>query len=122
MVFLYPNLCEVVTLNEKNLIPFSERTVSKAREIGSAGGKASAAARRRKRDMKQKMQMLLDLPAGMDGYNEAAMMGIDGDIDNETVMLIGLFREACAGNVQAVKEIRNIIGKDIPSADLALKK
>lgn len=109
-------------MNEKNLIPFSERTVSKAREIGSAGGKASAAARRRKRDMKQKMQMLLDLPAGMDGYNEAAMMGIDGDIDNETVMLIGLFREACAGNVQAVKEIRNIIGKDIPSADLALKK
>lgn len=110
-------------MNEKNLIPFSERSVSEARESGAKGGKKSGETRRKKRDMKAKMKMLLELPCTADDWNEAAEMGVDmSDIDNETAMLIGLFKEAKSGNVQAVKEIRNILGKDNSSEELALKK
>ena len=38
--------------NEQNLIPFDERTESEQREIATAGGIASGAARRRKRALK----------------------------------------------------------------------
>lgn len=77
----------------------------------------------KKRDMKAKMKMLLELPCTAEDWNEAAEMGVDmSEIDNETAMLIGLFKEAKSGNVQAVKEIRNILGKDNSSEELALKK
>lgn len=110
-------------MNEKNLIPNSERSPSEVRKNGAKGGKKSGETRRKKRDMKAKMKMLLELPCTADDWNEAAEMGVDmSDIDNETAMLIGLFKEAKSGNVQAVKEIRNILGKDNFSEELALKK
>lgn len=110
-------------MNEKNLIPNSERSPSEVRKNGAKGGKKSGETRRKKRDMKAKMKMLLELPCTADDWNEAAEMGVDmSEIDNETAMLIGLFKEAKSGNVQAVKEIRNILGKDNSSEELALKK
>ncbi len=110
--------------NDENLIPFTKRTENEARELGSKGGKKSGETRRKKRDMKAKMKMLLELPCqDCNDYNSASEMGIDIDeIDNETVMLVGLFQQAKQGNVQAVKEIRNIIGKDNSSAELELKR
>lgn len=107
---------------KENLIPLPERTKEEQREIQSKGGKASGEARRRRKSMKQKMQMLLELPASMDDYNTAAVMGVDGEIDNEIAMLIGLYMKAKTGDVSAVKEIRNILGKDTASAELALRK
>lgn len=38
------------------------------------------------------------------------------------MILKGLFLKAAEGDVQAVREIRNILGKDNSSAELALKK
>ena len=58
--FFIPKIRQVVTMNEQNLIVPSS---SEARENGSKGGKASGAARRKKRDMKQCMELLLSLPA-----------------------------------------------------------
>lgn len=110
--------------NDENLIPNSERTPNELREMTSKGGKKSGESRRRKRDMRKKMQMILNLvPQNCDDYNLVSEMGVDiSEIDNETVMLAGLFNQAKSGNVQAVKEIRNIIGDDIPSAELELKE
>lgn len=110
--------------NDENLIPNSERTPSELREITAKGGKKSGEARRRKRDMKAKMKMLLELPPqSCDDFNSASNFGVDiENIDNETVMLIGLFNQAKSGNVNAVKEIRNILGKDNSSAELELKQ
>ena len=48
--------------NEKNLIPFNERTESEQREIAQKGGIASGAARRRKRSMRQAADYYLSLP------------------------------------------------------------
>ena len=42
--------------------------------------------------------------------------------DNEMVILKGLFLRAATGDVAASKEIRNILGKDNSSEELALKK
>ena len=58
--------------NEKNLIPFSERTASEQRAIQSKGGKASGASRRRKRDMAKAMKMLLDMPMPTVTYSNLA--------------------------------------------------
>ena len=48
--------------NEQNLIPFNERTEDERRELASKAGKASGAARRKKRTMKATAKMLFDLP------------------------------------------------------------
>lgn len=110
-------------MNNENLIPFSKRSMSEVREAAAKGGKKSGETRRKKRDMKAKMKMLLDLPCVEDDWNDAAVMGVDPeDIDNETAMLIGLFRKAKTGDVAAVREVRNILGKDNSSEELALKK
>lgn len=123
-LFLLHKRGEEELANDENLIPNSERTPSELREMTSKGGKKSGETRRKKRDMKAKMKMLLELPCqNCEDFNSVSEIGIDIDeIDNETVMLVGLFQQAKMGNVQAVKEIRNIIGKDNSSAELELRR
>ncbi len=107
-------------MNEKNLIV---PTSSLARENGSKGGKASAAAKRRRKSMREKMRMLLDLPACENDKEQLASLGVPEDLlDNEMVILKGLFLRAADGDVAASKEIRSILGKDVQSEELALKK
>ena len=50
-------------MNEKNLIPITKRSTSEQREIRSKAGKASGAARRKKRDMQSCSKFILSLPA-----------------------------------------------------------
>lgn len=68
--------------------------------------------------------MILSLPANdVNDWNRAAAMGIElDDIDNETIMLVGLFQKAKQGDVFAIREIRSILGLDLGSQELALKK
>lgn len=108
--------------NENNLIPI--RSESEAREKGAKGGINSGKSRRKKRDMKQKLKMLLELPCqNYDDFNAASQLGIEmDDIDNEMVVLIGLYNEAKNGNVAAVREMRNILGKDNSHTELEIKK
>lgn len=110
-------------MNDENLIPNSKRTPSELREITSKGGKKSGESRRRKKSMKEKMQLLLSLPACDNDLQELEILGVKiEDSDNEMVILKGLFLKATAGDVAAIKEIRNILGKDNSSAELELKK
>ena len=109
--------------NEKNLVPFDERTESDQREIASAGGKASGAARRRKKSMKQKMQLLLSLPAADNDQTELATMGVDpDDMDNEMVLVKALFLAAAEGDTRAFDRIQDVLGKSVAREELALKK
>lgn len=48
-------------MNNSNLIPNTERSPSELREMGRKGGIASGKARRRKRDLRKMMQMVVDL-------------------------------------------------------------
>lgn len=48
--------------NEKNLVPFDQRTEREQREIAQLGGIASGRARRRKRAMREAADYYLSLP------------------------------------------------------------
>lgn len=109
--------------NEKNLVPFDERTESEQREIASAGGKASGKARRRKKSMKQKMQLLLSLPAAENDQTELSAMGVDpDDMDNEMVLVKALFLAAAEGDTRAFDRIQDVLGRTVAREELALKK
>lgn len=109
--------------NEKNLVPFDERTESEQREIASAGGKASGKARRRKKSLKQKMQLLLSLPPADTDRTELTIMGVDpDDMDNEMVLVKALFIAAAAGNTKAFDRIQDVLGRSVAREELALKK
>ena len=109
--------------NEKNLVPFDERTESEQREIASAGGKASGKARRRKKSLKQKMQLLLSLPPTDTDRTELTIMGVDpDDMDNEMVLVKALFIAAAAGDTRAFDRIQDVLGRSVAREELALKK
>lgn len=109
--------------NEKNLVPFDERTESEQREIASAGGKASGKARRRKKSLKQKMQLLLSLPAADNDQTELSAMGVDpDDMDNEMVLVKALFIAAAEGDTKAFDRIQDVLGRSVAREELALKK
>lgn len=109
--------------NEQNLVPINERTKSEQREIASAGGKASGKARRRKKSMKQKMQLLLSLPAADNDQTELSAMGVDpDDMDNEMVLVKALFIAAAAGDTRAFDRIQDVLGRSVAREELALKK
>ena len=109
--------------NEQNLVPINERTKSEQREIASAGGKASGKARRRKKSMKQKMQLLLSLPAADNDQAELSAMGVDPeDMDNEMVLVKALFLAAAEGDTKAFDRIQDVLVRTVAREELALKK
>lgn len=109
--------------NEKNLVPFDERTESEQREIASAGGKASGKARRRKKNLKQKMQLLLSLPAADNDQAELSAMGVDPeDMDNEMVLVKALFLAAAEGDTRAFDRIQDVLGRTVAREELAFKR
>lgn len=113
--------------NEKNLIPFDERTESEQREIAQKGGIASGAARRRKRSMRQAADYYLSLPE-TDRRRVNAMLrdGIDPeDIDNQMAVVMGIADQAKRGSPQAATVLLKMLGEETvqedPAAD-ALEK
>ena len=100
--------------NEKNLIPMDQRSQSEARELGREGGKASGAARRRKRSLKEAADIYLSLPVSdRRTWNKIARNGVDpDDIDNQMAMIIGLTMAATAGDAKAAKVIIDLIGEE----------
>lgn len=97
-----------------NLISFRDMSAERQREIASMGGKASQAAAKRRKSLKEKAQLILSLPVN-DTKNQTQMkkMGLDiEDIDNATLMLMGLFRRAVLGDVPAFKEMRDLAEGD----------
>lgn len=88
--------------NEQNLVPFSERSKSEARENGHIGGIASGAARRRKRDMRDAADLLLSLKATPKQRADMAKLGIDADdADLQMAMLVAQLQQAMKGNTKA---------------------
>ena len=79
--------------NEENLIPIQNRTTSEAREISAKGGKKSGEARRRKKDMKAKMKLLLSLHPTASQTELLKALGIpEEDADNEMLLLVAMFQ------------------------------
>lgn len=100
--------------NEQNLIPFSERSESEARENGRKGGIASGAARRRKRSLKEAADLYLSLPVtDTKVWNKLAKDGVDTeDIDNQMAIIAGLSKRAMKGDAKAAKVVIELIGEN----------
>lgn len=110
-------------MNEKNLIRPEDLTSSELRERAQKGGKASAESRRRKKDMKQKMKALLELPAAVNDKEQLEALGVDpDDMDNEMVLVMAMFLNAAQGDTKAFDRVMQILGKDMGHEELALRK
>ena len=107
--------------NEKNLIPFNERTESEQREIAQKGGIASGAARRRKRSMRQAADYYLSLPE-TDRRRVNAMLRDQiepEDVDNQMAVIVGIAEQAKRGNPQAATVLLKMLGEEIVQEDPA---
>ena len=85
-------------------------TPEQLKEIASKAGKASGAARRKKRELKNYLEAALEL---MD----------ENGVDNYTQMTIALINKAISGDVQAYNTIRDTIGqKPVDEVNLSSNK
>ena len=103
-----------MNVNEKNLIPFDQRTEEEQRRICSAGGKASGAARRRKRSLKEAADLYLSLPVeDKRRWNRLSRRYLDAeDIDNQMAMIVALWDGAVGGDARSAKVLIDLLGKD----------
>jgi hypothetical protein len=110
--------------NEENLIPIQNRTTSEAREISAKGGKKSGEARRRKKDMKAKMKLLLSLHPTASQTELLKALGIpEEDADNEMLLLVAMFQAATEDrDTKAFDKVMDVLGKTVQREELALKK
>ena len=96
---------------ESNLIPQSERTKEEQREIARAGGKASGRSRRRKRQFRDELEMLLPLTdKGKDGQPIInPLTGRKQTVQQSITMQLLL--KARKGDVKAAKLILDTLGE-----------
>ncbi len=98
-------------MNDGNLKrPSSEE----ARELGRRGGVASGIARRRRKALREALDVYLSLPVqDKRSLNRLLRAGVDED-DADTQMLIisSLVQRAIDGNVRAAKLIFDLVGYD----------
>ena len=97
---------------ESNLKPLS---TDKAREIGKKGGKKCVESRRKRKALKEQMELLLTLPLTDErAKKQFESMGIDADnMDNQMAMVVKTYAQALKGNINAVNVIREIIGERV---------
>lgn len=109
--------------NERNLIPIEQVNSRRSREEhqkdSKKGGQKSGEVRRKRKAMKEQMNMLLSLPFnlkdnnGNDIADMLSTLGIDKEsIDNQMAMVISLWKTAISDSnqkIQAIQEIRKII-------------
>ena len=96
--------------NNENLIPFHKRTEKEQREIRSAGGKASGAARRRKADFRKTLNLLLTAEIDSEEWKPVLeALGVECTL--ESALNMAMIKEGLAGNVKAYEAIAKYAGQ-----------
>lgn len=93
-------------MNEQNLKngePMQFRSGEEAARNGAKGGKASGEARRKKRDLREALEMLLE--KDFKDKNGNVLSGTE-------VITAKLFEKASKGDVRAFETIRSTVGQD----------
>ena len=89
--------------NEKNLIPYNQRTPSERRAIAQKAGIASGVARRGKKSLAELARMIADNPASAKNKEALNKLGIKGeDATNNAVVASSVYSSALRGNMAAV--------------------
>lgn len=98
--------------NEKNLIPFTERTEKERREIATQGGIASGEARRKKKLFTELAQRALEMRPTPKTANLMKSLGFEEDeLTQKTACILGLIKEAQNGNVKAFEKLQELTGE-----------
>ncbi len=96
--------------NNENLVPFSKRSVSEARECGRKGGKASGEARRKKADFRRTLNALLTAEIDSPEWSPVLeALGLDSTL--ESAVNAAMIKEALSGNVKAYEAIAQYSGQ-----------
>lgn len=97
---------------ETNLVPQAHKLTV---EQQSMGGKKSAENKRKRKALKEQMELLLTLPLTDErAKKQFESMGIDADnMDNQMAMVVKTYAQALKGNINAVNVIREIIGERV---------
>lgn len=109
--------------NEKNLIENSKRTPSELREITKKGGIESGKSRRRKKLLKDTVNMLLALPL-KDGKLDKLtdMQTINGkNITVEEAMVLKQIQKALKGDLRAFESLVDLSGSHNSKVEKAQK-
>ena len=117
-------LCkQVVILNEKNLVPNSERSPSELREMRKNGGKKSGETRRRKKALKSLMNDLLSSDIVNDEiYNRTVDMGFGANPTYGAAIVAAMVRQAALGDTKAYNAIVDLIGEGSSGERVKLQK
>lgn len=81
---------------------FESRTTEEQQEIARQGGKASGEARRRKRDLRQALEILLE---------KEYKNGKGETITGTEAITAKLFEQAMKGNIKAFETLRDTVGQ-----------
>ena len=101
---------------EENLIPLSERTKEEQREIAKMGGEASVKSRRKKKAMRESLEILLEMKIKpgkeCDVESIKSFAELKGkNITVEQAMLIAQIQKALKGDTSALAFIRDTSGQ-----------
>ena len=101
--------------NEANLVPMtSDQSREEAKRNGRKGGISSGITRRHRKALRDSMNMLLDMDVtDKRKLSKLKKIGIpDEDINNSLLVVLSVFQEATAGNMQAVDKLLKLVGED----------
>jgi hypothetical protein len=98
---------------QEDLIPLNERTKEEQKEITSMGGKKSVEVRRKRKALKEQIEILLSLPIKNEQVKKKLKdLGLDtGNIDNQMAMIVAMWNKAIKGDVSAGVFIRDTVGE-----------
>lgn len=101
---------------QKDLIPLSERTKDEQKKIASKGGIASGEARRAKRDMKQSLEILLNLAIKkgvvVDPSNAETLTDVKSkNLTVQEAILVAQIQKALKGDLKSAEFLRDTSGQ-----------
>ena len=99
---------------KENLLRAEDLTSEQLRERASKAGKASVIAKRRKKTMREALEMLMfktELPEALKERLRAEGITLDEDMNHQMVITRSLISKAEAGDVQAYQAICAMIGE-----------
>ena len=109
---------------QENLVSIGDRSTEKQREIQSMGGIASGESKRKKKQMKETLQMLAKLkPNDKITAQISAQMGLAPDeITNATAVAVSVYNQALKGNMRASEAFMKAIDEDQEEGLLEIKR
>ena len=99
-------------MNDKNLIPFSERTESEQRKIRSKGGKQSAKNRREQKTYRDMAKAMLSATITDENIlNELKAYGLS-ETDVKAYTLLGMIKASGNGSHNAFDRLMMLVGEE----------